>query len=41
MIKYQTDRMKINGENYEYHEQTKQTSQRETKKNIDLTASSQ
>ena len=27
MVKFQTDRMRIDGENYEYHEQTKQTSQ--------------
>ena len=37
MVKSQTDRMRIDGENYAYNEQTKQTSQCETKK-VDLTA---
>ena len=40
MVKFKTDRMRIDGENYAYREQTKQTSQRETK-NVDLTANSQ
>ena len=41
MVKFQTDRMRIDRENFEYYnEQTKQTSQRETK-NVDLTANSQ
>ena len=37
MVKFQTDRMRIDGEKYAYNEQTKQTSQCETKK-VDLAA---
>ena len=37
MVQFHTDRMRIDGENYEYHEQTKQMSQRETKY-VDLSA---
>ena len=35
VVKFQTDPMRIERENYEYHEQTKLTAQRETK-NVDL-----